>query len=262
MDRKLTVLLVEDDKNDCDNIKNYIQNFDDISLAGITDDEDIAVKLTAELIPDAIILDLELHAGKGNGLSYLRKLRDLKLSFKPYILITTNNTSVLTYECARDLGADFIMYKHQSDYSTEKVVEFLRMMRNIVLCNTSKSNGNGAIIKESPTEKSKRIERMISIELDHVGINPKAIGYTYLTEAIGFVIQGHTTHLCKIIGELHKKTDSSVERAMQNAINRAWRTADIEDLLKYYTASVRVDRGVPTIMEFVFYYSRKIQNQL
>ena len=41
---------------------------------------------------------------------------------------------------------------------------------------------------------------------------------------------------------------------MQNAINRAWRTSDPDDLLEHYTARIRSDKGVPTLMEFVSHY--------
>ncbi len=260
MNRKLTILLVEDDKIECKNIEDCINEHEDLTLAGITDDEDIAIKLTEEMLPDALILDLELHYGKGNGLSYLRKLRDIHLPNVPYILITTNNSSMLTYECARDLGADFILYKHQADYSAEKVVSFLKMMKTTIFGKNTPVEKQAIV--ESPAEKSKRIDRMITVELDRIGINPKAIGYNYLAEAIKLVMNGEAINLCKTIGTNCDKTDSSVERAMQNAINRAWRTSDIEDLLKYYTAPIRIDKGVPTMMEFVFYYARKIKNEL
>ena len=49
---------------------------------------------------------------------------------------------------------------------------------------------------------------------------------------------------------------------MQNAINRTWYTSDTEDLLKYYTARIRSDKGVPTLMEFISYYANKIRTEL
>ena len=49
---------------------------------------------------------------------------------------------------------------------------------------------------------------------------------------------------------------------MQNAIKRAWDTNDIDDLLKYYTAYIRPDKGFPTLMEFICYYSNKIKNDV
>ena len=49
---------------------------------------------------------------------------------------------------------------------------------------------------------------------------------------------------------------------MQNAIKQAWTTNDVEDLLQFYTARIRPDRGAPTLMEFVCYYANKIKNDI
>ena len=46
---------------------------------------------------------------------------------------------------------------------------------------------------------------------------------------------------------------------MQNAINRAWKTTDIDDLLRYYEARINSERGVPTSTEFIYYYANKIR---
>ena len=62
-----------------------------------------------------------------------------------------------------------------------------------------------------------------------------------------------------VIGETYKKSTGSVERAMQTAINKAWRVNDTEDLLKYYTARIDPRRGAPTVTEFVYYYANKVK---
>ena len=46
--------------------------------------------------------------------------------------------------------------------------------------------------------------------------------------------------------------------AMANAINKAWKTSDPDDLYKYYTARIDLDRGSPTVSEFIFYYANKL----
>ena len=49
---------------------------------------------------------------------------------------------------------------------------------------------------------------------------------------------------------------------MQNAINRAWRTFPVEELEAHYTAKTHSCRGVPTIMEFVFYYAGLLKTEI
>lgn len=94
-----------------------------------------------------------------------------------------------------------------------------------------------------------------------VGINPKSLGYNYLIDAICMLLDKPKQNICADIGEKYGKTEASVERAMQNAINSAWKKTDIDELLKHYTAKIHSERGAPTIMEFICYYSIKIKNE-
>ena len=56
--------------------------------------------------------------------------------------------------------------------------------------------------------------------------------------------------------------NSSISRAMQTAINYAWRISSIDDLMTYYTARINHQTGVPTPTEFVYYYADKIRKYL
>lgn len=261
MKQELNILLVEDDLDTCKKFKEYVDLTPDIELIEITNNSYRAVELTKECLPDAIILDLELNEGSGNGLLFLQDLKNASLSFKPYILITTNNSSSTTYEFARQLGADFIMSKHQRDYSEKNVVEFLRMMKEGILGRHSNQPSDSH--SDPPAEPSQKLlQRLITTELDAIGISPKALGYSYLTDAIILVIKGKPHGICSNLAVKYKKTDFSIERAMQNAINKAWRTTDIDDLLVHYTAKISSEKGVPTLTEFIHYYAKKIKNRL
>jgi two-component system response regulator (stage 0 sporulation protein A) len=259
-DKKLSVLLVEDDEDACEEIRQYIEELNDVSLVGITNNSDKALEYATTFLPEAVILDLELHEGGGNGLLFLSELKRIDLPFHPFVLITTNNSSAVTYACAREAGADFIMAKHQSDYSAKSVVEFLRMIKSTIFSKIESISPEHKTT-ESPEQNIKRITRQIHIELDYVGINPKHVGYKYLTDAIALVIDKPSNNLCAILGAKYGKTEASVERAMQNAIDKAWRVSDIEDLLKHYTARISSEKGIPTLTEFVYYYANKIKNE-
>lgn len=259
-ERKMSILLVEDDLDACLEIKHYIMELDDVSLVGITSSSSKALEYVKCFLPEAVILDLELHHGDGNGLLFLKELKQLELPFHPYILITTNNCSPVTYEYARQIGADFIMAKHQADYSGKNAVDFLRMIKPAIF-NKIDAKSPEHKTTESPEEKTKRISRRVSLELDYVGVSPKHVGYKYLADAIQMIIDKPTNNLCAIIGSKYGKTEASVERAMQNAIDKAWRISDIEDLIKYYTAKISSEKGVPTITEFIYYYAKKIRSE-
>lgn len=260
MRNELSILLIEDDVKTCSEIQNYIDNIDDINLAGITNNAHDALEMVQAFLPDVILLDLELHQGGGNGLLFLMNLNQLALSIRPYILVTTHNVSEVTFESARHLGADFILAKYESGYSAEYVVEFIRMIKTTLL---NRNSAHDAAQASPPPDKLEhKLAQRVQRELSLVGISPKAVAYRYLIDAILITTQRPGASLTHILADKYGKSDASIERAMQNAINRAWRTNDPDDLLKYYTARIRSDRGVPTLMEFIYYYATKIENDI
>ena len=256
--QELTVLLIEDDENACEEIRAYVDRLDDVNLVAVTNDATKALELVKYHMPDAIILDLELHMGGGNGIFFLSRLHDMALEHIPYVLITTQNTSNVTLEAARQLGADFIISKYETDYSGQKPIEVLRMMRNAI----QRHSPSPATAPQTPADIDRKLTIRIHRELDHIGISPKAVGYQYLTDAILLAIHEPVPNLSRIVAGKHSKTPASVERAMQNAINRAWSNGNTEDLLQYYTAVINYDRGVPTLTEFIYYYANKFRNEV
>lgn len=260
MSRPLTVLLVEDDNTICEKILAEADGTEDVTVVDTTNDSQHALKLLEEYLPDAVILDLDLSNGRGNGFEFLQKLKGLSLSITPYILVTTNISSPITQNFTKDLGADFIFYKHQKDYREKTAVDFLRMMRPLILGKQQHDNLSGTF-SETPAQKNQRLKRLISTELDYIGINPKCVGYQYLIDSILLIINENHSNIPALVAQKHKKTTASVERGMQNAISRAWRNTDIDELLLHYTAKINPDRGIPTLTEFIYYYANKIKNK-
>lgn len=259
MTEKLEILLVEDDPMAC---REFVENIDEstnMTLIGVTNNADKALEYIKEYLPDVVILDLELHLGSGSGLNVLADLKTFPLNRSPFILITTNNTSPVTYNTARELGADYIMSKHQENYSVKNVIDFLQILSTSILGRRKLISADNN--EETPKHNQKRIQRRITSELNNVGINPKSVGYQYLIDAIEITMNERTQNVSKIIAERHKKTEVSVIRAMQNAIERAWKSANIDDLLQYYTATINSAKGVPTITEFICFYANKLNNE-
>ncbi|MBQ6796784.1 MAG: response regulator [Clostridia bacterium] len=259
MDKPLAVVIVEDDCAACAQLIEYAETVDKLTVVGATNNTSKALEYICTCQPDALILDLELHFGSGSGLQLLENMRRRRLSKTPFVLITTNNSSAVTYEYARQLGADYIMYKHQEGYSAKSVIDFLVTMRTVIQ-NRAPSTQSDFDFSQSISEKNTALTKTISNLLDTIGISPKAVGYQYLIDAISIAVEGKTPNICTIIGEKHQKTDSSVERAMQNAINKAWRTTDIDALLEHYTAKINSEKGVPTVTEFIYHYANKVKN--
>lgn len=255
MNTILSILIIEDDKQACDELKQCISKYDDMKVVGICNNSQEASEKARFLLPNVIILDLELHQGGGNGLMFLDSLLANPLSLNPFILVTTNNMSAVMLEQVRAMGADFTLTKYEQGYCAQYVIDNIRMLRNAILRKNSTNN----LITFSPAEEEQLIRSRIQREMDLIGIKAKAKGYNYLVDAIYLVISENEKHLSKVLSEKYKMTNTSIERAMQNAIKQAWSTNDIDDLLSYYTARVRSDKGYPTMMEFIYYYANKVK---
>lgn len=255
LDRSLTVLLVEDDAFECSAIENYAQTVDDIRLIATTNSSHEAIEYVKDRLPEAVILDLELHEGGGNGIQFLQSLRDLKPQPYPYILVTTNNLSVITHERIRKLGADFIMAKSQFDYGPHTSIEFLREIRETIQAHQVKKDSKEGASAVSPEQKRRKVESRINAEFDRIGIGPSKRGRKYLADAVFLIYSGIRQDIYTIISQKYNVTNGSVERAMQTAINAAWRDTDVVTLQTCYTARINSTKGNPTITEFIYYYA-------
>ena len=115
----MKLLLIEDDIKACDNFRKIANSMGDIEFVGITDSDIEGIKCVKENSPDAIILDLELNSGTGNGsgFEFLKELKKLKLPVNPKIVVTTNVYSDSVYDYLHSNKVDFIFYKKQAKYS-------------------------------------------------------------------------------------------------------------------------------------------------
>ena len=257
MNEILNIMIIEDDNLACAELKRCIEQYDDLNVVYICDNSTDALDKARYYMPNVIILDLELHLGGGNGLMFLDELIKNPLPMDPFILVTTNNMSRVILEQAKVLGADFTLTKYEQNYCAQYVVDNIRMMRNAIL-RKNRTNRTHTI---SPATKERQLRVCIQRHLDIIGIKAKAKGFNYLTDAIYLALTEPEAHISKTLSEKYKKTCTSIERAMQNAIKQAWTTNDIDILLDNYTSPIRADKGYPTMMEFIYNYVVKIKQE-
>lgn len=258
MNEILSILIIEDDEQACEELSKCIGQYNDLKVAAICNNSKEALEMARFHLPNLIILDLELHFGGGNGLMFLDSLLENPLTLDPFILVTTNNMSKIMLDQAKALGADFTLAKYEQDYSAQYVVDNIRMLRNAIL----RKNKTSRMAPMPPASKEHMLRCCIQRHLDIIGIKAMAKGYNYLTDAIYLVVTEPALHVSRTLSIKYKKSTTSIERAMQNAIKQAWTTNDIDILLKYYKASIRAEKGYPTMMEFIYHYAHVVQRQL
>lgn len=222
----MKLMLIEDEKKEQDKFKKLAEKMNDVTFVKITNSTEEGIKCLKENDIDGVILDLELNSGIGNGFEFLEKLKITKLSKIPKIVVTTNVYSDSVYDYLHQNKVDFIFYKKQEKLIAEKV----------------------------------------NYELDLIGIASHLQGRKYLFDAITYLLseEGENSQVSinQYLLSKHKRPTSTINRAMQNAIVRAWRVTAIEDLEKLYTAHINYNTGVPTPVEFIYYYVEKIKKEI
>lgn len=263
--KPMSLLLIEDDVAECIKFKDCANSRNDITFIGMTGSSEEGIKYVKTHMPEGIILDLELHKGKGSGLQFLADLKGAKLGYRPIIVVDTNCASTLVYNHIHSSGVDFIFYKQQQDYSPNAVINTLLLLRKSMYAVQSNGIPYDMQSIESPEEQRLRVTERIDTELDLIGIRPNLKGRRYFQEAIFLAIsadEGSSDSVVSLVSIEHKHSYSTVVRAMETAINKAWNSTNIEDLEMYYTARINPKTGVPTPTEFIYYYANKIRKSM
>ena len=259
-DTPMKILIIEDDVNDCNAFKRCVENRDDIEIVAITDSDTEALQLVKVKHPEGIILDLELNEsinGNTDSLDFLNKIKELKLNYEPIIIVTTHINSKRTYEILHRNGVELILYKDHPKYSPEHVLNNFIVLRDASVTKTDN-------IQEKIENEEEKIINLIEAELNLIGIPQKMVGRKYISDAILYLVQNDEDkiNVTQYLINKHKKSPTTITNGIQNAINYAWRISATEDLEKYYTARINYTTGVPTPMEFIYYYVDKVKKEI
>lgn len=253
---KMKILLIEDDSYDCEQFKSYVADHKHISLQ-IMNGTKMALRYLSKNVADIILLDLEFNNSDGGGIEFLQKLSSLKLKVKPFIIVTTNNLSKIIHELARKNGADYIFTKSKIDYSPQAVIELATLYF---------STKNDIVLSQCDEMDEDAYKRRIAKIMENIGITNNMMGKGYLIDAVYMVMTSSNPIDVKLsrdiypsIAKKYKKSDQCVEKAIGNAIKRAWRITDIDALTRFYTAEISYLNGFPTNKEFIFYVADKVK---
>ena len=259
--KPMKILLIEDDINDCNNFINCVKSRKDVELVAVTDSDVDGLRYVQTKSPEGIVLDLELNnstTGNTDSLDFLSNLKRLKLSYEPIVIVTTHVNSKRTYELLHRNGVDLILYKDHPQYSCNLVLNHFINLRKIPIERVASS------VEDILKENKDKISDCINHELGLIGITSNLKGRKYIHDAILYLVQNEDSdvNVIKYLTTIHKKSATTVTNGIQNAIYHAWRTSPIEELTKYYTARVNYETGIPTTMEFLYYYRDKIKQMI
>lgn len=259
--KPMKLLIIEDDIVDCNNFINCVKKRNDIEIVGITDSDIEGLKYVKTKSPEGIVLDLELNnsvTGSMDSLGFLTELRKMKLNYEPIVIVTTHVNSKRTYQILHRNGVDLILYKDHPQYSTNLVLNHFINLRQVPIEVVNKS------VEDMIKSQREKISDCINSELELIGVTSNLKGRKYIHDAILYLIENEDgdTNVIKYLTTVYKKSATTISNEIQNAIYHAWRASAIEDLTRYYTARVNYETGIPTTMEFLYYYRDKVKDMV
>lgn len=263
--KPMTMLLIEDDELECEKYKAYEEVNSNIKLVGMTNSSDKGLEYFKTYVPEAVIVDIELHKGQGSGLEFIENIKKNISEFRPIIVVITNASSTILYNKLHDDGVDLVFYKKQSDYSPKLVISTLLSLRKTLYkYNTEEKSLKESI--ETTADRINKISNKIDIELNLIGISSHLKGRKYIHDAIMYLINETNKEddetVFNYLANEYKRSASSISRVMQTAINYAWRTSAPEDLEIHYGTVVNYNTGVPSPTELIYYYADKIKKMI
>lgn len=246
MTENIKIIIADDNKNFSENLEQFLESNEDMTVLGMTNNGVDALKMVEELEPDILILDLILP--RLDGLGVLNHLNGM--SHRPKVIISTAmGQENMTQEAVR-LGIDYFLLKPY-DFQT-------------ISMRIHQLSGNGIAVTPQAVSAGNYDVEVTSI-LHQMGVPAHIKGYQYLRDAIVFVIEdinllgAVTKELYPMIAEKYNTTASRVERAIRHGIELAWDRGNIDLMNKYFGYTIDVERGKPTNSEFIAMIADKLK---
>ena len=249
------VLVADDNREFCRNLKDYFATVDGIELVGVAYDGKEAYEMTLLTKPDVLLIDVVMPCLDGFGaLSKINNSQDI--TKKPNVIVISSIASDKITAKAMCLNAKYFLVKPvEFSVIAERIKEFkdssnpIKNMKNIMMMSDERYD----------------LETSVTSIIQKVGIPAHIKGYQYIREAIMMVIKDMDTinSVTKIlyptIARKFATTSSRVERAIRHAIEVAWDRGDPDVLDSMFGYTILSSKGKPTNSEFIAMISDKLR---
>ena len=234
MKTRKTVMIVDDNRKFCENVKNYLEMSDEFSVCAVAYDGKEGLELIAETKPDVAAIS--------------KKPKIVAVSATGYDSIISN---------AMKLGAEFYFIKpFEMSVLAERLSE--------ILVPAPAAGGFAG----ANTHGTKDLETNITMYIQQLGVPAHIKGYQYIRDAIMMVIEDMdainsiTKFLYPTVAKHYNTTSSRVERAIRHAIEVAWDRGNPEILNELFGYTILSSKGKPTNSEFIAMIADKIRLEM
>ncbi|MDD3452860.1 MAG: sporulation transcription factor Spo0A [Bacilli bacterium] len=247
--KKIRVLMVDDNTNLIDMVKEYFSSSSEISIDLEASDGLEAMKIIEEKKDEIDLIILDLIMPKKDGLYVLEEMKKKNI-IKKVVVATSYNASDVIRQVS-DYGTNyFILKPFELDDLEKRILEACRREEKI---------GKNIDFYYNNLQIS------ITKVLHELGIPSHIKGYQYIREAIGViyerpdVIGGITKELYPELALKFDTTVSRVERAIRHAIEVSWNRGDWNLMEEIFGHSVDIDKAKPTNSEFIVTIADKLK---
>ncbi|MCL2498800.1 MAG: sporulation transcription factor Spo0A [Defluviitaleaceae bacterium] len=248
MEKKISVLMADDNREFCDAIINYLGKQSDLEIVGVAYDGMDAYAKIQSLKPDIAIIDGVMP--KLDGLGVLEKLNlcNETQGYAPICIILSAITQDKITQKAIELGAEYYIAK---PFDLESLVTRIRQLK------TQIKNPLKGVDARSLKNRAVNLETKVTGILHEIGVPAHIRGYHYMREAIMMavddidVLNYITKELYPTIAKKCNTTPSRVERAIRHAIEVAWSRGKVDVIDSLFGYTISNHKGKPTNSEFI-----------
>lgn len=258
MSDELRVALVDDNREFCSLLEEYLEAQDGIEVVGVGYNGEEALDLIENNVIDLLILDIIMPHLDGIGVLEALNQKEMMNGLKVIVLTAFGHEEITQRAAA--LGASYYILK---PFDLEKLLERIHLLtRN----NGSphRHQGYDLLTKRDAAYTEKDLEVRITEIMHRIGVPAHIKGYLYLREAIQLVVErldllgGITKELYPLVAEKYSTTSSRVERAIRHAIEVSWQRGNMSAIQQIFGHSLSKD-AKPTNSQFIAKIADKLR---
>lgn len=265
MNNKTSILVVDDNKEFANILRDFLSKYDDFDVVGVAYDGNEAIDLVINLQPDVVVLDIIMPILDGIGV--MQKINNAELKRVPEILVLSGVSQDKMIREAMRLGASCFMLK---PFELEVLAE---RIRNIVTDDKIIEYKVGIVSEEKNryivnNNSNNNVEIEVTNMMHDIGIPAHVKGHQYLRDAIISVMKdndaiiGITKQLYPDIAKKYNTTATRVERSIRHAIEMAWNRGKVDTLQNVFGYTINLGKGKPTNSEFIALVADKLRLEM
>ena len=246
---KIRVLMIDDNVNLVDMVKEYFFNNETIDLSVVAYDGLTGVDLLEKEKGNYDVVLLDLIMPKKDGLYVLEQIKQREIGCNVIVETSYNAQDVIRQ--VSEYGVNYFILKPFDLEDLER--------RIVDVYNSNNKEGKNIDLKQNNLQIS------ITKILHELGIPSHIKGYQYIREGIGIIynhpetIGGITKELYPELADKFDTTVSRVERAIRHAIEVSWNRGDWDLMEEIFGHSVDIDKAKPTNSEFIVTIADKLR---